>query len=365
MNLAMGRDLFQKPFDDGTIDKLQIFEDYFKEWLPVFIVRKEILWKEIQILDLFAGEGMDVNGVLGSPMIILKILNEFKESIIKSKVKVRVVINEYEKEKFEILTKNLESIADRSIYILEYYNVDFIEVFHQYYDSMRQTANFLFLDQNGIKQITEEVFGKLITLKQTDFLFFISSSYIKRFGEVEEFQRYLRITKETLEGQSYYHIHRLVLNYYRSKIPAGKKYFLAPFSIKKRTGVYGLIFGTNHTLGIEKFLNVCWKHDKLTGEANFDIDNEKISKIQPSLFDVFNIPTKRQVFEASLRKKILEKELETDMNVYLFTLNEGFLIKDANLIMRDLAANGKIDLDFKLTNSDIHKMKAASEIKIK
>src|SRR5258705_3455630 len=135
----MGRDLFHKPFDDGTIDKLQIF-------------------------DLFAGEGMDVNGVLGSPMLILKVLNEFKESIIKSKVKIRVIINEYEKEKFEILSNNLESIADRSLYTLEYYNEDFIDVFNRFFDSMRQTANFLFLDQNGIKQITEEVFGKLTSL---------------------------------------------------------------------------------------------------------------------------------------------------------------------------------------------------------
>jgi len=25
------KNLFEKPFDDGTIDKLEIFEDYFKE----------------------------------------------------------------------------------------------------------------------------------------------------------------------------------------------------------------------------------------------------------------------------------------------------------------------------------------------
>ena len=361
----MGRDLFRKPFDDGTIDKLQIFEDYFKEWLPVFIVRREIIWNEIQIFDLFAGEGMDVNGVLGSPMRILKVLNEFKEPILRSKVKVRVVINEYEKDKFEILARNLESIADRSIYALEYYNKDFIDVFNKYFDSMKQTANFLFLDQNGIKQITEEVFGKLIGLKQTDFLFFISSSYIKRFAEVEEFQKYLKITKQDLEDKSYYHIHREVLEYYRSKIPVLKKYFLAPFSIKKPAGIYGLIFGTNHTLGIEKFLNVCWRHDKLTGEANFDIDNENINQKQPSLFEQYNTPTKRQVFESSLKAKILKKEIKTDMDVYLFTLGEGFLIKDANSVLKELNKEGKINIDFSLTHSGIHKMKVVSKIKIK
>ena len=50
----MGRNLFRKPFDEGTLDKLEIFEDYFKEWLPVFLTRREIIWKEIQIFDLFA-----------------------------------------------------------------------------------------------------------------------------------------------------------------------------------------------------------------------------------------------------------------------------------------------------------------------
>jgi three-Cys-motif partner protein len=361
----MGRNLFRKAFDDGTIDKLQIFEDYFKEWLPVFISRQEIIWHEIQIFDFFAGEGTDINGVFGSPMRILSVLNDNKELILKSKVKIRIVTNEFDKEKNELLIQNLNSIADESLYTLEICNDDFIKVFNQYYDSMKRTANFLFLDQNGIKQITEEVFGKLISLRQTDFLFFISSSYIKRFSEVEEFTKYLKITKQDLEGKSYYHIHRVVLEYYRSKIPIGKKYFLAPFSIKKPSGIYGLIFGTNHTLGIEKFLYVCWKHDKLTGEANFDIDNEKIDVNNLGMFAEYNIPTKKQIFDNSLKQKVLNKELRTDIDVYLFTLNEGFLLKDSNTILRDLNKTEKIIIDFKLSSSDVHKIKNPSEIKIK
>lgn len=361
----MGRNLFRKPFDDGTIDKLEIFEDYFKEWLPVFIARQEIIWKEIQIFDLFAGEGTDVNGIFGSPLRILSILNKNRELILRSKVKIHVIVNEYEKDKYDLLTKNLELIVDKSLYSLEIHNEDFIVVFDSYFDSMKRTANFLFLDQNGIKQITEEVFAKLINLKQTDFLFFISSSYIKRFSEVEEFKKYLKITKQDLEGKSYYHIHRVVLEYYRSKVPETKEYFLAPFSIKKPSGIYGLIFGTNHTLGIEKFLHVCWKHDRLTGEANFDIDNEKININNLGLFEEYNIPTKKQMFDALLKQKILSNELKTDIEIYLFTLSEGFLLKDANKILKDLDNAKKIDLSFKLCSSDIHKIKNASEIKIK
>jgi three-Cys-motif partner protein len=359
----MGLNLFRKQFDEGTIDKLEIFEDYFKEWLPVFLVRKEIIWKEIQIFDLFAGEGMDLNGEAGSPIRALKVLNENLALIKSSGVKIRFIINEYDKEKYKTLLENLSSVTIPSFYDLECHNDDFIVIFNKYYESMKKTANFLFLDQNGIKQITEDVFSKLINLNQTDFLFFISSSYIKRFSEVEEFKKYLQITKQDLDGKSYYHIHRVVLAYYRSIIPKDKKYYLAPFSIKKPSGIYGLIFGTNHTLGIEKFLSVCWKHDKLRGEANFDIDNEKIIHEQPSLFEEYNIPSKRQLFEESLITKLITGILKTDLDVYLFTLEEGFLVKDANKILKQLEKENKISFDFPLKHADIHKI-TASTIKI-
>ncbi len=71
------------------------------------------------------------------------------------------------------------------------------------------------------------------------------------------------------------------------------------------------------------------------------------------------------MFGASLRTKILNGELRTDLDVYLFTFSEGFQIKDANSILKDLNGKEKINLDFKLTSSNIHRIKIASEIKLK
>ncbi len=73
----------------------------------------------------------------------------------------------------------------------------------------------------------------------------------------------------------------------------------------------------------------------------------------------------KQVFTNTLKEDILNRNLKTDVEVYLFTLSEGFLLKDANTILKDLNKEGKIIIDFKLTGSDIHKIKNASEIKIK
>jgi hypothetical protein len=154
---------------------------------------------------------------------------------------------------------------------------------------------------------------------------------------------------------NYYHIHRNVLQHYKSLIPSNKKYYLAPFSIKKMSNIYGLIFGTNHTLGIEKFLTIAWKNDKLRGEANYDIDNERIDIATPSLFEQYNKPNKRQIFEQNLAENILNKELVNKHSVYLYTLNEGFLLKDANTVLNRLKSANKIKFDFRLITSDLHK----------
>ena len=140
----MARDLFRKSFDEGTLIKLKIFEDYFKEWLPVFL--KKTYWKEIQIFDLFAGEGKDSQGADGSPIRVVNTLNENSLLIEESKVKIKFIVNELEKEKYDLLTLNLKSYMQNSRYSIECYNQEFKTVFFQFYDSMKETANFLFLD---------------------------------------------------------------------------------------------------------------------------------------------------------------------------------------------------------------------------
>ena len=62
------KDIFKKPFDEGTKTKLEIFRNYLKEWLPVFVAKQTIIWNNIQIFDFCSGQGKDVEGTLGSPL---------------------------------------------------------------------------------------------------------------------------------------------------------------------------------------------------------------------------------------------------------------------------------------------------------
>ncbi len=359
-----GKNLFDKPFDDGTKSKLEIFKQYFEEWLPVFVSGKTIFWKNVQVFDFFAGMGEDKAGNNGSPLIILNIANSLSQYTKNNKIKLQLNFNEKELDKYEALVENVEKFEKSDSYTCQIRNNSFKDLFDEYYPTMQNSANFIFLDQNGIKEITEDIFSKIITLKQTDFLFFISSSYFKRFAQTPEFRKYFPNIDDNISTANYYHIHRKVLNHYKSLIPTNKKYFLAPFSIRKGSSIYGLIFGTNHTFGLEKFLTVAWKVDKLRGEANYDIDDDKIESHAPSLFNHLNIPTKRQIFEKNLSANILNSTLKSDTDVYLYTLCEGFLLKDANPILKKLKTEGRIHFDFTPISSDLHKIKNASFIKV-
>jgi three-Cys-motif partner protein len=358
------KSIFDKPFDDGTKVKLSVFESYLEKWLPVFVSRQEIIWQNIQIFDFFSGMGKDENGELGSPLRTIKIVNSYCSYIKSKNLKIRLVFNELDPDYFQALQAHLSEIKKACYYEIVLANKPFNVLFDEEYPQMTNSANFIFLDQNGIKEITHSVFKKIIALKQTDFLFFISSSFFKRFANTPEFKSYFPFDPTDIANTDYYHIHRKVLLHYKSIIPRTTRYFLAPFSIKKNSNIYGLVFGTPHTLGIEKFLSVAWKIDPITGEANYDIDNENISISKPFLFEEMNKPTKRQVFEVELEKNILNKTYKNNWDVYFSTLEEGFLLKDANTVLIKMKTAKKIDFDFKLISENLHKCSSPEPIKI-
>ncbi|KJF41835.1 three-Cys-motif partner protein TcmP [Draconibacterium sediminis] len=369
--MAKSNDIFNKGFDEGTQIKLYILHKYLQEWLPVFLKRRQKYWTDISLYDMFAGEGKDSEGVNGSPLIMLEELFPYCKTIKDESLRLNVLFNEVDKKRYEALKQNIseklmecknsEMCPKTKDCILKVYeeNKDFKQLFGEWYPFMQNTAQlprFMFLDQFGIKQITEDIFEQLVSLKRTDFIFFISSSFANRFAEQPEFQTYLKLNRESFDPTKPHHCHRVVFNYYKQLIPRGTEYYLAPFSIKKGPNIYGLIFGTNHLLGIEKFLNICWGINKNTGDANYDIDNEKINPIEPSLWAEHDISNKIQVFQNELKNKVLSNDLETNVEVYRWTFEMGCLPKHANEVLRELRKQRTINKEFRIASSNIHKL---------
>ena len=329
------KDLELKPFTKETLTKLEIFEKYLEAWLPVFLHSNYV--DTVNIIDFFAGSGTDLNGILGSPLRIINIINSYSETIIKKGFRINIILNEYEKKKYEKLKINIENKLNHTLknnVKIQIYIKDFKELFYKISPNIINETNLLFLDQNGIKQITKEILLTLDECTKTDFLFFISSSYFLRFKNEESFNKffpdlYIPENAEALQ------IHNIILKYYKNMLPFGSYTKLYPFSIKKKQNIYGLVFGSKHPLGVDKFLNIAWNKNKLNGEANFDINDDS----QSDLFS--NTKPKLNKFQSELENYILEKN-RTNKEVYDFTLENGHISKHATEKVAKMKLNKKI-----------------------
>lgn len=221
----------------------------------------------------------------------------------------------------------------------------------------KKYSKFVLLDQYGFKEVDNDIFRQLINFPKTDFIFFISSSFINRFQNHASIKKYIETEKIEFKKSEHKHCHKLVSQYFKNTIPKNKEYYLHQFSIKKGTNYYGLIFGTGHSLGMEKFLKVCWDKDKMAGEANFDINDDfKIG----TLFYEEQFSNKIQKYKEELYSKILDKEILTNIEGLKFALKYGIQTKNYLEIILDFIEKDKIKITKGKINkkiSSIHRLK--------
>ncbi len=362
----MAKNMHQNNYSKETLLKLNIFRECFKEWFPVFIYDK---WTtDIHIFDLFAGSGTDTKGELGSPLILIDEAAKSRSFLCKKKP-VHFYFNDQQKNKTEALQKNIEDYInscknknqcnlctyENNIHIT---NKVFQDIFsdERYLQILRDKkyGKFLLLDQYGFKEVDNENFRKLISFVKTDFIFFISSSTIKRFKAELDVKKY--INTDAINFKDHKNVHRQIAQYFKALIPTGMDFYLHHFTIQNRANYYGLIFGTAHTLGMEKFLKVCWKHDKFSGEANFNIDD---NHEEGTLFYDPNHIIKKEQIKTELEKRILEGKIDDNVTGLKQCMVLGGLPVLFIEVIEKLRNIGKVIINGEFNNSktNIHKIK--------
>ncbi|HEX2852986.1 MAG TPA: three-Cys-motif partner protein TcmP [Opitutaceae bacterium] len=342
-----------EPFDEGTLTKLDIFQLYTREWLPVFLSREVDYLREVHLFDFFAGPGTDANGEPGSPLRTLAALREysthpnlhawgkvpvtahFSESTLWKAKKLKAIV---ESEKWRIPGVNTRTTR-----------ADFAGAFAEAESILqaRDAAKLLLLDQFGVSEVTREVFLKLVSYPRTDFLFFISSATLQRFREHPNIRHKIR------RADDFNQVHHAVLNYYREMLPPAKRYYLAPFSIKKGSNIYGIIFGSAHPLGMDKFLTVAWEKDGLNGNANFDINRDALAAGEFMLdLGPTTRPLKINVFEEELEAALRQKKLRDEIGVMELCYRHGVMRKHARPVLQRLHKEGIIQIAFQIPNLD-------------
>ena len=178
--------------------------------------------------------------------------------------------------------------------------------------------SLVFIDQNGVKHITKAVFEVLTQADTTDFLFFTASSFKWRFGDL------LAPEIAFPDQVSYLEVHRVLADLYRDWAP--RNFYIGHFSIKKAPNIYGLIFGSQHWRGLQKFLEIAWKLDAQCGEADYELEQDTDQAVIDFEFGgmVFK-KRKVEIFQDKLLDLISAGKLKTDEAVVLHCLVNGFL----------------------------------------
>ena len=364
----MPKDINKDVFDEATKLKLKIFGECFEEWLPVFIYDRYT--ESVFVFDFFAGSGTDAESYPGSPLILLnKAKGEDKKYCSNAKKEIIFLFNENHKKKSKELKENINNYIEQCktenncgncIYNYTVQNYDFHEIFDNptlkgIFDNS-DIAKFVLLDQYGFSQINEDVFKQLVSFPKTDFIFFISSDFISRFREHPNTTKYIDTSRIEFKNIRPNEIHRAVADYFRNLISQEKEYYLHHFSIKKGANYYGLIFGSNHSLGMEKFLKVCWKNDPNSGEANFNIDN---NWMPGSLFESLGENIKKDAVSEKIKELILLGEITDNITGLKYAMSKGCEPKLFTEVVKELERNDQIERTGELnySSTNIHRVK--------
>lgn len=339
----------QKPFDEGTLTKLKIFELYAREWLPVFLAQESPQRSEIHLFDFFAGPGLDSAGKLGSPLLLLAQLKEYQNLPGWSRVHMNVHFSDASLSKIEELQANIDNHQFRLPTInfdIQALPFDKAIKLHAKILANPKAAKLVLIDQFGVDHVTQDVFRQLVNSPTCDFLFFISSSTLHRFRD------HPAIKQKITRPDDHYQVHHAVLDYYRGFLPQATPYFLAPFSIKKGSNIYGLIFGSAHPLGMDKFLQVAWAKDAINGEADFDINRDNILPGEMLFaWDEFK-PSKITAFERELEQFLRDGKLKDELDVVKLCFKHGVRRQQAENTLARLKKERVVELAFRTPQID-------------
>ena len=341
------KDFHDKPYDAGTLAKLRIFELYAQEWIPVFLSQPKPKFEEVHIFDFFSGPGTDSSGIYGSPLRILDQFRNYQREGLAGWGKVRIVAHLFDSDRQKI--DQLASILQEEGWKIPGVQIDLQPL--KFSDALNaqqavlanpRCAKLLIIDQCGVDEVSDEIFKHLVSLPTTDFIFFLSSSTLHRFRD------HPAIKQKIQKPEDSYDVHREAFEYYRKLIPPDDQVFLGRFSIKKRSNIYGLIFGSHHPLGIHKFLQVAWANDEIAGEANFDIERENIGPNELVLpLDVMR-PNKIREFEVELEAALRAGKMQSEADVTRFCIEAGMTGRHSAPLLKKLKSEGIIEMNFQV-----------------
>lgn len=337
---------------DHSEAKVKLLGEYLKRYLN--IISNDGYTEEINIFDLFCGQGLYDDGGEGSPLVTLRQVKDTYYSSITKKPnklpKINCHFNDIEADKIEILSS---AVKNKSLHYddfgyLQYSSNDYkdeILKLKKLFKTFKNQKAFVFIDPYGYKDIKSEQIKLLMDCnKKSEVLLWLPTQHMYRFSKngtpealldfIEELTQY----KEWKKSDSVWKFINQLKEGFQSYL--GENYFVDNFSIKKEENtVFCLYFFTSHIKGFEKML-----------EAKWEIDNEQGRgwEYSGNIATLFS-DNKTNDLEEKL-KGYLKGNKKFNNDIYKFTLRQGYLPKHTNQILEQWQGNNTLVVN--LANGD-------------
>lgn len=326
--------------------KVRLLSEYLKRYIN--IISNDGFTEKINIYDLFCGQGLYEDNKEGSPIVILRQVQDTYKLLVERKTdkipSIDCQFNDKDKDKIDILRNAIIALSlhNPSSGNLILTSQDYKEEVTRLARTFKKTRNekhFVFIDPYGYKDIRSEHLKSLMDCgKKCEILLWLPVQHMYRFSEngtpealldfIEELTQY----KEWVPNDNVWKFVNQLREGFQKSL--GEKYFVDHFSIKKdEKTVFCLYFFTSHIRGFEEMLEAKWEIDTENGRGWEFSGNVR------SLFYEYRTNALEQKLKAYLATKRCFNN-----DIYEFTLRQGYLPKHKNEIFESWQTNGLLDV---------------------
>lgn len=330
---------------DHSKAKVLLLQKYLEKYLN--IISNDGFTEKIYVFDLFCGEGIYENDGEGSPIATMRTIKDL-HFINKAKNKNIPKIDLFFNDKDESKIEKLKSIIlERKLHYEEYGSLNFrskdykeiINSLSIYLEKLKNEKAFIFIDPYGYKEIRGSEIKRLLQGKKSEVLLFLPTQFMYRFNEKGTPEALIEIIEELVDikewkpSTSVYQFIEQFKNALKQYL--GTNFFVDTFAIEKDSAtVFCLFFFSSHIRGFEKMLETKWQIDDDEGKGwSYEktgnlFAEQKINVLEELLVNlVRNAPNK--VY---------------NVEIYEFTLRNGYLPTHAVEIFNSLQSNNKIEV---------------------
>lgn len=322
--------------------KLKLYDTYLAKYLNILARNPYV--ERIFIFDLLCGEGIYEMGEKGSPIMALETIRDHYYSNNQSCPNITVWFNDIGKSEIERGVLKIDRVKrfGEKIYHPENVHIDF---FHEDYESLCSKAvklvnsthrakGLFFIDPYGYKAVKPDDIRNMLEGNNTEVLLWLPASFMYRFANTVSYSNFkggepLRDFILALFGKnpptfkSVYDFIEQITGSFRAYLRE-LGIFVDTFTLERGGGnVYSLFFFTSHIKGYETMLATKWDMDKNRGKGHTIEKSLSFSEVQ------------LEGYPQKLRAFISSAEYRTNAEIYRFGLENGFLPKHTNQIVRE------------------------------